>query len=559
MATGGTDGAESADSPDGAGGADRTDGADHGGAAHGTHGTGGPRPDGRSRPNRHGDGSGTDAGTGAGTEVGSGARSGSPGTGSPGARTAPEDAAAGRATAGPGSPGAGPGTGVPASAAATLLRDTLRSKGYLRLLALSALLGVPISLACFLFVSLQHLLQHAVWEDLPHAVGYATPPWWWPLPSLLLAGLILAPIVTRAPGSGGHVPVHGLGGAPLGPTELPGVVLAALATLPLGVVLGPEAPLMALGSGLALLSLRAARRPPDPETALVVGTAGSTAAISTILGGPLVAVVMIVEAAGLAGPRLVVLLLPCLLASGVGALVFTGFGEWTGLSVGALALPTVPPDATPDAADFLWGLPLCVVIALCVATAHHLGYLSAAWTARHTGVRTVLAAAAVGVCVTAYALLTGRSPEEAALSGQATLGRLAAEPHAWPVAALIALVVCKGVAWGICLGAMRGGPIFPAVLLGAALGVAAAGLPGLGATPGLALGIVTATAVVTRLPVTSAVLTVLLLGPDAGHQMPLIAVCAVVGFVTAELTDRAPSAAPPRTSPKTPPKTPPTA
>ncbi|GGZ15528.1 hypothetical protein GCM10010387_04880 [Streptomyces inusitatus] len=424
------------------------------------------------------------------------------------------------------------------AAPAESLRGILLSRGYGKLLLLSVLLGVPIALACFFFVSLQHEIQHAVWESLPRAVGHAEPPWWWPLPSLLLAGLLLAPVVTRLPDGGGHVPVHGLGGPPLGPRALPGVVFAALATLPLGVVLGPEAPLMALGSGLALLAVRSAKRTAHPEAAMVLGTAGSTTAISTILGGPLVAAVMMVEAAGLAGPRLVVLLLPCLLASGVGALVFTGFGEWTGLSIGALRLPSVPPNTGPDAGDFLWGVPVAVLIALIVGSAHRLGYVTEGWTARRTAVRTVAAAVAVGVCISAYALVTGRSPAEAALSGQVTLGALAADPHAWPVAALVMLVLCKGVAWGICLGALRGGPIFPAVLLGAAAGVACSGLPGFGTTAALAVGIVTSASVVTRLPVTSAVLAVLLMGPDANNQMPLIAVCSVVGFITAQLLER---------------------
>ena len=39
------------------------------------------------------------------------------------------------------------------------------------------------------------------------------------------------------------------GGAPTQPIELPGILLAALATLGLGLVLAPEAPLIALGMG----------------------------------------------------------------------------------------------------------------------------------------------------------------------------------------------------------------------------------------------------------------------------------------------------------------------
>ncbi|MGW2115889.1 chloride channel protein [Streptomyces zhihengii] len=421
---------------------------------------------------------------------------------------------------------------------ASALRRTLFSRGYARLLLLSVLLGVPVSLACFFFVGFQHELQHWVWETLPEAAGYDRAPWWWPLPALTLAGLIAAPIITRTPGAGGHIPAHGLGGPPIGPKQLPGVALCALATLPLGVVLGPEAPLMAVGSALALLSVRIMKATPDPKASLVIATAGSTAAISTILGGPIVASIMVIEAAGLAGAQLVALLLPCLLASATGALVFTGFGDWTGLTIGALSLPTVPPNVSPDAGDFLWGVPAAALIGVVLTTGRGLGLRVLEWTGRRTAVRTVICALAVGGCIAAYALITGRSPAEAALSGQATLGTLAEDPHAWPVSALIALIVCKGVAWGICLGSLRGGPIFPSVLLGAAVGIACAGLPGLGVTPGLALGVAAATAAVTGLPLTAAVLAVLLLGPDAHEQMPLIVVASVTAYLTGQFMTR---------------------
>ncbi|MFF1799321.1 chloride channel protein, partial [Kitasatospora sp. NPDC058263] len=196
------------------------------------------------------------------------------------------------------------------------VRAVLLKKGYLVLLLISAVVGIPVSLAAFGFVSLEHELQHWVWESLPDSLGMDRAPWWWPLPALLLAGLLLAPIVTRLPGRGGHVPVDGLGGPPTLPVAVPGVVLAALACLPLGVVLGPEAPLMALGSGLALLAVRPAWLTAKPQLGPVLGAAGSAAAISTIFGSPLVAAVMIIEGAGLGRPQQTALILPCLLASG---------------------------------------------------------------------------------------------------------------------------------------------------------------------------------------------------------------------------------------------------
>ncbi|GAA4816547.1 chloride channel protein [Streptomyces ziwulingensis] len=416
-------------------------------------------------------------------------------------------------------------------------RETVLDPRYLRLLLLCVLLGVPVALACFFFVGLQHLLQHWVWTSLPEAAGYARPPWWWPLPALALAGLLLAPVVTRMPGGGGHLPVDGLGGAPVGPKALPGAVLAALAGLPLGVVLGPEAPLMAVGSGLALLAVRRSA-PPDPEVRAVLATAGSTAAISTILGGPLVAAVLLIEGAGLAGAKLAALLLPCLLASAAGALVFTGFGDWTGLKIGALSLQDLPPRAGPDAGDFLWGVPVAALIAVLIALGRELGRSTVTWTRRNTASRTVLCATAVGGCLAVYALVTGRSPAEAALSGQAALAQLAAAPHAWSVGALLALVACKGLAWGIALGSLRGGPIFPAVLLGTATAMACSGLPGLGTTPALALGISAAASAVTGLPLAGAVLAVLLLGGDAHDQTPLIVTASVVAFLVARLMRR---------------------
>lgn len=419
---------------------------------------------------------------------------------------------------------------------AQALATTLLSSGYLKMLLLAALVGVPVSLAAFGFVSLEHEMQHWVWESLPAALGYDDrPPWWWPLPTLLLTGLLVAPVVTRMPGRGGHLPVQGLGGPPTPPSAVPSVVIAALICLPLGAVLGPEAPLMGLGSGLALLAVRSAKRKAHPQIAPVLGTAGSTAAIATIFGSPLIAPVMVLEAAGLGGPQLLLLVLPVLLASGVGALVFTGFGHWTGLSIGALSLPAVPHIPVPRVGEFLWGVPVAVLITVLLTAAHALGGRTAAFTARHTAVRTVLCAVAVGGCIAAYALVTGRSPEEAALSGQATLATLASDPQAWSIGALVALVFFKGLGWAVSLGSLRGGPIFPTILLGAAVGVAFGALPGLGTGTGLAVGLVSSVAALTRLPLTSTVFAAVLLGGESADAMPLLLVCAVVSVVCADV------------------------
>ncbi|MDX6312638.1 MAG: hypothetical protein QOF44_2102 [Streptomyces sp.] len=422
-----------------------------------------------------------------------------------------------------------------APAAPTTPFELLRTSGYRRLLLLAALVGIPVSLVAFGFMALEHFLERQIWESLPHALGHATPPWWWPLPALGLCGVLVACAVAYLPGHGGHIPAKGLGASPTLPSEVPGVMLAALAGLSLGAVLGPEAPLMAIGSGLALMTVRAARRTAEPQIGAVLGAAGSAAAISTIFGSPLVAAVLLIEASGVAGPQLFALILPCLLASGIGAVVFHGFGDWTGLDIDALTLPTVPPVSTLDAGDFLWGVPLAALIAAVVIAAMTVGGRVATWTARALVWRTVAAAVAVGVCGSAYALATSRSPQEVVLSGQALLADLAADPHAWPVSALILLLVFKGLAWSVSLGALRGGPVFPAVFLGSALGIACSALPGFGVTPALTVGLAAGGAAVLRLPVSASVLAGLLLGKDAADQMPLVIVASVVACAAGEL------------------------
>ncbi|SFB45725.1 H+/Cl-antiporter ClcA [Nocardioides alpinus] len=411
--------------------------------------------------------------------------------------------------------------------------DVLHSPGYLRLLLTAGLLGLPLSLVAFAFLAVVHELEHVVWHDLPAALGHATPPPWWPVLTIGFAGLVVALAVLHLPGHGGHVPVAGLGAGATPPAALPGVVLAAAASLVGGAVVGPEAPLVAIGSGLALLAIRRTSSGADPTTATLLAAAGSAAAISAIFGSPLVAAVIFLEVLGLSRRALMLVVLPCLVSSGVGALLFTGLGRWTGFEIGALALPGLAP-ARLTAAEVAWALPLAVVVAVGTWVVCAVGRLTARLAEAHVMTTTVVAGVVAGTAAAAYALMTGRSPEEVALSGQATLFDLAEDPAAWSTAALVALVLCKAVAYAVCLGTFRGGPVFPAILLGAGVGVLAADLlPGLGLVAALAIGMGAGMAV-TGLPVTSVVLVALLLGDAAVDLVPVVILAVVVALVTEE-------------------------
>ncbi|MEV3936458.1 chloride channel protein [Glycomyces sp. NPDC049804] len=419
-------------------------------------------------------------------------------------------------------------------AASTRRADGVR---YLRLLGLAALVGIPISVAAFAFLALLHWLTAFVWEDLPEAWGLEPVPWWWPFPWLLIGGALVAVAISRLPGHGGHVPIDGLSAEPVPPSHLPGVLLAALGGLPLGVVLGPEAPLMAVGAALAtiLTSRWIARK--SPENALL-DASGSAAAVAVIFGSPLVAAVFILESASRSGLRSTKVVLPCLLSAGIGALVFTGLGTWTGLPVISLELPGLGAQTRLDAADLLWTVPFAAAIALGVNVIHRIGRRLLPHAKRRPALMAMAAVTVTAVAAALYALLTDRSPVEVLLSGQDALATFTGTGEALGTGALVAILAFKGLAYGVSLATLRGGPIFPAVFLGAAAGTLVSGLPGFGLLPAMAAGMAAATAAILPLPVSAALLITLLLGTDSAAMTPIVLIAVVVAFMTERLTER---------------------
>jgi hypothetical protein len=297
------------------------------------------------------------------------------------------------------------------------LREILRRPEYLRALVFCAVIGILVSLAAFWFLVLLHEMESLIWVDWPHDLGWATPPWWWPLPLALVSGAVVALVVLRFPGRGGHIPAGGLHAGGASKAAVPGVAVAALASLPLGAVLGPEAPLIALGGGLALVFRDLVRAPATESSTALLGAAGAAAAISTIFGNPLVAAVLLMEVAGVGGPQLFVVMLPALLAGGVGAIVFTGFGHWTGLDAESLNIG-LPAPPTLDLGDVVWSTLMAVVLGAAIHWIIMGGRVAARFVSGHVVRNTMLCALAAGGCATLYAVITGRSPAEVSLSSE---------------------------------------------------------------------------------------------------------------------------------------------
>ena len=80
---------------------------------------------------------------------------------------------------------------TPARATANPLA-ALRTRAYLGLLVLAALIGAPISAIAYGFLALVSKLQGWIFTDLPKGLGFHAEPLWWPLLPLAVAGVLVA-------------------------------------------------------------------------------------------------------------------------------------------------------------------------------------------------------------------------------------------------------------------------------------------------------------------------------------------------------------------------------
>jgi H+/Cl- antiporter ClcA len=331
------------------------------------------------------------------------------------------------------------------------------------------------------------------------------------------------------------------------------VALAALGTLGFGAVLGPEAPLIAIGCGLGVLAVKLTARDAPPTAAAVIAAAGSFAAISALMGSPLLGAFLLLEAAGLGGPMLTLVLLPGLLAAGIGDLIFLGLDSLTGFGTFSLTIPGLPPFDHLTGADFLYALALGALAPFLGQAVRRAAIaLRARVEPRMTALMPVVGLAIGGLAMLFHAI-TGKDVSMVLFSGQDQMPQLLQQGVGWSVGVLLAIVACKSLAYALSLSCFRGGPIFPALFIGAAGGIAASHLPGLDLVPAVAMGIGVMSCTMLNLPLTSTLLATLLLGKDGVQAMPVVIVAVAVAYiVTARLTPvevETPAAAPAEAQP----------
>ena len=298
----------------------------------------------------------------------------------------------------------------------------LRTRNYIVLLVFAAVLGVPISAAAFAFLELVDGLQTWVFDDLPDLLGFDGAPTWWPVLPLVVAGLVVGAIIRFLPGRGGHSPADGFKTErAAGPVRAPGhpARRRRVARSRRG----------GRSRGAADRPGRRARRPRravgqrgTPAQALaVVGGAGSFAAIATLLGSPLLGAFLLMEVIGLGGAMATLMLLPGLLAAGVGALVFLGFDAVNGVGTISLAVPNLPPFDHPDGAQFGWALAIGVGAAVVGSAIRVLGLTLRPHLERRLLLLTPVAGLAIAVLAILYAEVSGKGPSDVLFSGQAAL------------------------------------------------------------------------------------------------------------------------------------------
>jgi len=410
--------------------------------------------------------------------------------------------------------------------------ELLRSKSYVVLVVFGAIIGVPVAAVAYFFLKLVGEAQQYLYETLPGELGFDSQPSWWPIPLLALSGLLVALTIRYLPGTAGHKPAEGFktGGA-VRPIDLPGIIIAAFATLSLGVVLGPEAPLIAIGSGMGVLAVHLIKRDAPELASVVIAAAGSFAAIATLLGSPLAGAFLLMEAGGLGGALMSVVLVPGLLAAGVGSLIYIGLDDWTGFGTFSLAVPDIPPAGSPTGAEFLWAIAIGVLAALLGAIIKRLALTLQPIVEARSLVLTPLAGVGIGILALVFVEASDKPTSYVLFSGQDQLPSLIEQAATWSVGALILLVLCKGLAYSLALSGFRGGPVFPGMFLGAAGGIALSHLPGLSMIAGAAMGIGAMTVAMLGLPLVALLLVVLFLQADALQLTPLVIVAIVVSYI----------------------------
>ncbi len=221
-----------------------------------------------------------------------------------------------------------------------------------RLLVLSlpaALVGLVSGLVLWLLDAIAHEAQHALWDTVPHAWGLDPASPWWILGVLTAIGVLVGLVLQFVPGRGGRDSATVELIAPPQPlSAVPSIVLAVLLTLAGGVSLGPESPIIAINTALAVWGLTRLWKDFPIELAVVLTAAGT---IGALFGTPVAAALVFTGAlAAKPGGSLWDKLFLPLVSASAGAIVTVALGGGMG------SVTAIEPYANGQAIDVLWAM-----------------------------------------------------------------------------------------------------------------------------------------------------------------------------------------------------------
>lgn len=256
-----------------------------------------------------------------------------------------------------------------------------------------------------------------LWERIPEQLG-ASPYWYVVL--LPLSAAVLVYVIRTRVGDTGHSPLGGLGVHPLTPREYLAAILAILASLFGGAVLGPEVALISTGAVIGGVIARLFK----VENAKRVVGASSAGAILALFVNPILS--------------------------------------------GSASLSGEPNSVQVD--QLLWAVAVALVATIFVTLARTLaGYLhKMASGGPHL---VILVSAALVISVSAIVMNVAADLPFAyiATSGEELISEL---PTLTSVSTVVGIMIFKSIAYAVSLGSgFRGGPFFPAMFIGATAGL----------------------------------------------------------------------------------------
>ncbi|KAA9108568.1 ion channel protein [Microbacterium rhizomatis] len=339
------------------------------------------------------------------------------------------------------------------------------------------LIGILSALTLWGLEQVASVLETAIWTTLP-TVLHVDPAGWWIVLILTATGAAVGLVVWLVPGHGGvDSATTELISPPLRLMALPSLIIVVVLALAGGVSLGPENPIIAINTALAVAIVSRFFRAVPQQIVLLLA---ASATIGALFGTPVAAALVftgVVAAAKAPGSLWDRLFLP-LVAAGAGGIVTNMLGGGLGVVTGI-----EPYASTSIPLDALWGA--CVACAAVLAGLIGVFVFPYLWRAFRALKYPIVYTTVGGLILGVLGVIGGPITLFKGLDQSA---ELLSDPSAYSGGQLALFTGIKIIALAVAAAAgFRGGRVFPAVFIGVSFGMLAHAL-----VPSIPLGLAVA-------------------------------------------------------------------